>query len=507
MTNTYKMTYQEILQRLEEYHYALNTEDRLVRVGLKAAPEFTAIQSRYSGLFAQEHIQTVKEALGVTVNAKTRERMERTLFALLEGNVAEREMPVVQEIIAIRNRASANVDGQRFGYFELLARLSNEPDFGARERLRAALVGMTAELVPQQQDRERVTRQALAGFGFHSVREYAETKKHIKYETLLKKALPILEETTGLYRRVMSDAIRKEYGRDLGEISAAHVAHWRAGHEFDHLFPADKLLPNCKAAFATMGLDFDRIPAIAIDAEDRPKKNARASCYPAIVPHEVHLILKPKGGYDDVRAFMHEGGHAMHYALTDATLPYEHRQIPRSLALTEIFSFVMERLTENPLWLEHVMKVPKAAADRIANWALLGNLFLLRRYIAKFTYELAFDERPQDGVRNKALYAKTLRDLTGFAYEPELWLEDMDPQFYSADYLRAWIASAQLEEHLTRALGDRWFLKRETGEFLKKLYAKGDSWEAEELVQSLGMQPWDPLPLIRTFDGVAKLLR
>jgi hypothetical protein len=167
----------------------------------------------------------------------------------------------------------------------------------------------------------------------------------------------------------------------------------------------------------------------------------------------------------------------------------------------------MEQLTENPLWLEHVLRIPKDVASRLSERALLGDLFMLRRYIAKFTYELAFDAHPSDINRNKQTYAQTLRDLTGFVYEGDLYLEDMDPMFYSADYLRAWIASAQLEEHLTRTFGDRWFLRHETGKFLKSLFAKGVSWENEDLIRSLGMQPWDPRPLIRKFDVISRLLR
>ncbi len=72
---------------------------------------------------------------------------------------------------------------------------------------------------------------------------------------------------------------------------------------------------------------------------------------------------------------------------------------------------------------------------------------------------------------------------------------------------RQYLNLAQVEEHLVRKYGDRWFLKRDTGAFLKERFAKGVSIDAEELVQDLGMTAWDPLPLIRKFDGVSRLLR
>lgn len=501
------MSYEEILKQLEEYHAALSAEDRLARTGLKAKPDFASIRGKYDELFTDAAIMTVRELIERAPSPRKRDQMERALFALLEGMIAAATLPVEEQILAKAAGLSAEVDGKDVGFHELTARIAAEDDPAKREEIRRAQAALAEELVPLRLEHEHALRQKLTGFGFGTLREYAETKKRIRYDVFLGKALPILEETTGLYRRVMGDAVRRAYGKELGGISAAHVHHWRAGREFDHLFPPDKIMPLVVGAFATIGLPFEQSQAIRVDAENRPGKHPRAICYSPRAPEEIHLILKPQGGFEDVRSFLHEGGHALHFAHVDATLPYEWRGLPRSHALAETFAFLIGHLPENPLWLEHVMHVPKAAADRLAAWALLGDLFMLRRYVAKLSYELAFDEKPFDATRNRELYAKTLKDLTGFAYEPEFWLEDMDGGFYSADYLRAWIAAAQVEEHLVRKYGDRWFLKRDTGAFLKEHFAKGASVDAEELVQSLGMTPWDPLPLIRKFDGVARLLR
>jgi hypothetical protein len=500
------MQYEEILKRLEEYDAALSAEDRLARTGMTAKPDFASIHAAYADLFTEETIMSVRELIERAAPRK-RDQLERTLFALLEGVIDGVVLPIEAQILAKAASLSADIDGRDVGFHELTALIASEEDPAKRETIRKAHAALAEELAPLRTDREHALRQKLSGFGFATLREYSETKKRIRYDVFLQKTLPILEETTGLYRRVMGDAIRRSYGQELGAIGAAHIHHWRAGHEFDHLFPPDKIMPLGAAAFSTLGMPFEHAHAIRVDAEARPGKHPRANCYAPRAPEEIHLILKPQGGFEDVRSFLHEGGHALHFANVDAALPYEWRGLPRSQALRETFAFLIGHLPQNPLWLEHVMRVPKAAADRLAAWALLGDLFMLRRYVAKFTYELAFDERPFDAPRNRELYAKTLKDLTGFVYEPEFWLEDMDGGFYSADYLRAWIASAQVEEHLVRKYGDRWFLKRDTGAFLKEHFAKGATFDAEELVQSLGMTAWDPLPLIRKFDGVSRMLR
>ena len=45
-------------------------------------------------------------------------------------------------------------------------------------------------------------------------------------------------------------------------------------------------------------------------------------------------------------------------------------------------------------------------------------------------------------------YEEFLTEATGIRYRSDGYLSDMDAGFYSADYLRAWIRSAQLRRHL-----------------------------------------------------------
>lgn len=501
------MTYEEILGQLEEYRAALSTEDRLARLDLKSKPDLSAIRARFSELFTEASIMTVRELIERATSSRRRDQMERTLFALLEGMVASATLNFDEQILAKYASLDSNIDGRDVGYHELTALISSEVDFSKREVLHRNLAELTEKIVPLRLEREHALRQKLSGFGFSTLKEYSETKKRVRYDVFLQKALPILEETTGLYRRVMGDSIRRSYGKELGDISSAHIHHWLAGHEFDHLFPPERIAVLSFGAFATLGLSIENSPSIHVDSKERSGNQRRAICYAPRIPNDIHLIFNPRGGFEDIRSFLHEGTHALNFAHVDQSLPYEWRGFPRSESLNETFAFLVGHLTENPLWLEHVMQVPKATAERLAAWSLLGNLFMLRRHIAKFTYEMAFDEKPFDTARNQALYVKTLKDLTGFSYPPEAWLEDMDSDFYSADYLRAWIASAQVDEHLVRKFGDRWFLKRDTGSFLKTHFGRGVSLDAEELVQDLGMTPWDPLPLIRKFDGVSRLLR
>jgi hypothetical protein len=72
----------------------------------------------------------------------------------------------------------------------------------------------------------------------------------------------------------------------------------------------------------------------------------------------------------------------------------------------------------------------------------------------------------------------------------------MDAGFYSADYLRAWIRSAQLRSHLVEQFGESWWRSPQTGELLRGLFAEGTRPTSEEIAERLGFDPLDTKPLL-----------
>jgi hypothetical protein len=73
----------------------------------------------------------------------------------------------------------------------------------------------------------------------------------------------------------------------------------------------------------------------------------------------------------------------------------------------------------------------------------------------------------------------------------------MDSGFYSADYLRAWIRSAQLRQFLVREVGTDWWRSPDTGEHLRALWREGTRPTSEEIASRLGFEPLDTAPLLR----------
>jgi hypothetical protein len=77
----------------------------------------------------------------------------------------------------------------------------------------------------------------------------------------------------------------------------------------------------------------------------------------------------------------------------------------------------------------------------------------------------------------------------------------MDAGFYSADYLRAWIRSAQLNAYLRREVGEDWWRSSEAGEILRALFAEGTRPSSEDVARRLGFDPLDVGPLAAELTG------
>ena len=269
---------------------------------------------------------------------------------------------------------------------------------------------------------------------------------------------------------------------------------------FDNFFPAQKVVLTFLSSVKDLDLA-DLLEKIKIDDRDRPRKNPRAVCYWPKPPDEIHLVIKPIGGEQDFESILHEGGHALHGAAIDPKLPYSLKTLAHSNAFSEAYAFILEDLVFEPIWLSTYLNVSAHSAAKIRWQAYFVNLMLLRRYLGKFSYEYQLFSN-KNLTNGPILYAKNLKETTGFIYRPTYWLSDMDSGFYSAEYLRAWVGAAQIKDYLLKRFGARWFLNKKAGSFLRKLFERGVTDELEDVIRKLGYKPWDTSLLMNSYKRV-----
>jgi hypothetical protein len=208
-----------------------------------------------------------------------------------------------------------------------------------------------------------------------------------------------------------------------------------------------------------------------MDISASPSKSPAGMCLGVEIPGEVHVIMKPVGGLIDIETLLHETGHAFFLSNFSPELSVEHRRLFRSAAVDETFAFLFMNLVENTSWLTSVAGMPLEEADQLAHLLRVKRLCLIRRYIGKFLAEKELQEF--GNMRDATYYCTYLEQATGFVYEPQGYLIDMEPDFYALDYLMAWGGAHVLTRFLETQFGAAWFQERQAGDLLREMAFSG----------------------------------
>lgn len=494
------MTIQKIIKSLEKNMYEMNTESRLARVGLKKEQKIAPIFKKCQWLYDLPTINFVKKEYQKQTNSNKKEQLKLLFYDLADFFLYRKVIVMDDKLSTFLNKTQVKVDGEKIAFHNLGPLIGKSSDFNKRERLFKAFLGVVQKANSEELLMLELTVKSIKDdLGFEDYLDFYQKKKKMDYSQFQKVVLEINSQLQDLYREKMDKFVKENLGQPWQNLKSCHLSYLRFLNRFDQYFPKEKLIPVFAASMKDLGFDIKKQKNIKIDTAERPGKNPRAVCYSAKVPQEVHLIIKPVGGFYDFEAFFHEGGHVEHYAHVDPNLSFAYRYLSSSHALSELFSFLFESLTRNPLWLEKYLGLPKEIARKLAYESEIVNLFMLIRYLGKFSYEYRLFSFG-DLSSGPQLYAKTLTEFTNFVYNPAEYLEDMDGTFYSADYLRAWIGEAQLVEFFEKKFGQNWFEKKEVGDWLGKIWAKGSQFDLEEMLEKNKVgKPFDINPLVSRF--------
>jgi hypothetical protein len=487
-----------ILSAIEQLEYDLSTETRLVRVGLKEEQQTEAILRKFAWLCSKEAVDFLKQQVEAAAAGDEREKVERLYFAVAELYLYRQVAPMVDALQTALSKKTVRLDGEEVAYYNLHPRLQNEPNFDRREQIGGLVDGVHEEFNPQKLEILKRELQILTvDLSFPSYIEFCRLKKQFKYPVLLKRLHESLARTKPIYRKHVANWTEQKIGKPFGNLNRYHVSFLMKLADFDRWFPKDTLVSVMTTTLRHMGIELPQLPNVKLDLEERPRKNPRAFCSAAKIPDEVWLVIKPVGGLLDYETFLHEAGHALHFGCSNRELPYEYRHLSRSYALSEIYSFLLQNLVQDPGWLRAAAKMDEATAHQVRYYKILTDLYMYRRYVAKFTAEYEFFQ--QSDLGNGEIYARTLTVATGFVYRPVSYLFDMDGEFYSADYLRAWLGEAQLREHLTKEFGAAWWANASAGRFLLELWQESSRPDAEQVIAQIGALPLDSGALERRF--------
>ena len=484
--------------RLQRYLFERAEEGRAVRVGEKEISERAEIVARYAELFTREQLEGLRQAESESSGGEERERLYRLRktceAGLISAELAAREDALENAILAAR----VDFKGEQLPLRTAQATLAVLSGYADRDELGRLANEVSASFNDERLDVLRAGEELEAEVsGSDDPIARTEEEKGISLRELEGALAAASDAATEVYTRLKDRWLERLLGPEREAVpSSSHVAYLRRLSPLESIYTKERAVPICMDTLTRLGFDLENEPNIKLDLDDRPQKSPRACVIPADPPKVVHLITRAQGGLHDYQAFLHEAGHALHYAGCDPSLPYTFRNISRDHALTEIYSYIVEAISRQPGWHARYFDLSDEEAAQNADATVFMEALLFRRYAAKLQFELDFWGRFAEDGGTDGGYAERLTEATGMEYRREVYLADMDAGFYSADYLRAWIRAAQLRSYLEREVGDEWWASKETGDRLRDLFREGTKPSSEEIAGRIGFEPLDTGPLL-----------
>ncbi len=497
MSTTAIRTPLEYEERLARYLFERSEEARAVRVGEKETSDQATIVERYRDLFTHGQVGALHVAED-DVPDEERERLYRLRKTCEAGIVAAELAGQEDELENAILAARILWRGEELPLRTAQARLAVLPSYRDRDELGALHNAESARF----NDERRALLTAGDALeaelsGVADAIERSDEEKGISLRELERALDAASRSGTPAYDDLRERWFAKLLGPEREAVPTSnHTSYLRRLSPLESTYTKERSVEVCVETLRRLGFEIQSIAGIRLDLDDRPQKSPRACVIASDPPNVVHLITRAQGGLHDYQAFLHEAGHALHYAGCDPALPYTFRKISRDHALTEVYSYIVEAISREPGWhAEHFGLSDEQAVENAEATTFLEAL-LFRRYTAKLQFELEFWGRfPDDGGTSTG-YSERLTAATGIHYPVESFLSDMDSGFYSADYLRAWIRSAQLRRHLIAEIGEDWWRRPETGERLRELFREGTRPTSEEIATRIGSDPLDAEPLL-----------
>jgi len=476
----------------EEFHQALDREYYRHYGGLQDEYEIERIYDRHRELFTRASLDALREHAARAPDGSEEHRRHGMLvdFAV-EGYIGEATKDLEAELA--RREASLTLelgDGTRLGFREAATALANEPDADRRAQIEAArlellereLRGLYGELIERQHACARE-------LGWNSYREMCSDCKALDLDALHAQTQSFSVRTRRLYPATVEPELERSLGFGLANLRRSDLPRFFRAQEQDTAFPVEQLLASFEETMSGLGIDVRNQEGVVLDLEPRPKKSPRAFCAPVQTPGEVYLMLTPVGGREDFSVFFHEAGHTEHAAHVDPALPFEFRYLGDN-AVTEAYAFLLQHLTENAEWLRRRLGI--GDSEQLIAYARAQRLMYLRRYCAKLAYELELhgpQARAAPALADR--YGELLGEAVQIEWPKQTFLEDVDPGFYCACYLRAWTLETHLRAHLRERFGPAWFEEPEAGTVLRNLWREGQRLTPEELLAELSGESLD----------------
>ncbi len=460
------------------------------------------IYRNYQDLFADPQLVLwVQRKMQNEKDLRERRRLEYLYRYLVEEFIGQRAKELDDQMLDIQSQEMLEVAGQEVAFRDVVGELFNNPDRDWRRALyRARGEVAVAKINPLLQERLKIQGETCQQFGYADYLSFQDQTRSTDFGELAELCESLLFRTELIYRQLLTETAAQVLGLSIEDIRVYDRPRLFRGQGFDEYFPEENMVSLMRTTLKEMGIDVDGQANIQLDVEDRPEKEPRPACYTISIPGDIRVLVKPMGGMEDYQSLFHEMGHAGHYANVQVE-EYEFRNLGE-YGITETYAFLFENLFMDMDFLEAKLEMPREVIKASLRQNLLSDLSSLRYYCGLFLYEQALHSGQEKAVRvYRNLWERARLTRMGLV-EAEMSYLMANEDFYSVNYLEAWLLEAQLKEALRSEFGPRWFADPVAGQYLMRLWALGAEKSVGELARELGYDDLDAEVLRQEIESI-----
>ena len=498
------LTIERLRREGEQFMQELSREYYEAHSGLKASAELQPIYHKYRAILGPDALEAAREAFVGSAEGSEVRRSSRLLLDWQVESQSSRELaPLDEREIAWESDAVVRVaDGRQIPYQRTSIEIGNSTDRRDRaliETARAALV--QAELAPIRRERLQRERDITESLGLaNGYNATWELLSGISLSGLGEECAQFLRDTQAMWDEVYPEFVKRGLGMEPREATRADALALFRAREFDQYFLAGEMEQSIRRQVREMGIDPDAAGRVLFDTGEREGKRSRAFCAPVRVPEEVYLVLRPHGGQTDWNTFLHELGHALHFAYMRPDHAMEYRWMGDN-SVTEGYAMLFDHLMQDAGWLQRYTRLDKKATPGFLRNAGFEELHFLRRYAAKLIYETQLYGGDQGFDAMPDLYVDLLTSATSFKYVGADAFVDVDPRYYAARYLRAWQLQALIAETLVERYDADWWRNPRAGPWVvQSLFGEAQRELAHEQAQRVSGKTLSFAPLVRSIE-------
>jgi hypothetical protein len=488
----------------EQFMEELSREYYLAHSGHKANAELQPVYAKHKDILGPDALALTLEAFKGSAPDSEEQRSTRLLLDWQAESQSSRQLAALDEReIAWEGAAVVPVTDSRAIPFEAVSiEIANSPDAAERHAIEAARAKLVAnELAPMRRERFQRERDIIEQLDLaNGYNASFELLSGIPLLSLKAECEQFLRDTDALWAEVFPEFTRRVLGMEPADVTRADALALFRARDFDAHFPSERMESAIRGQVREMGVDPLAAGRITLDTGEREGKRSRAFCSPVRVPNEVYLVLRPHGGQTDWMTFLHELGHALHFAYMRPDLGFEYRWLGDN-SITEGYAMLFDHRMKDSGWLKRYTELGASRLPQFIRSTGFEELQFLRRYCAKLIYEV---ELYGGNVRWESLpdlYVELLSTATTFRYNRADAFVDVDPRFYAARYLRAWQLQALIAETLVERYDEDWWRNPRAGPWIcSALFGEGQRELAHEQAKRVADKPLSFAPLVRAVE-------